>query len=62
MIFVGKYDEHDLATGKDKVDVAKAKEETGLRYTESKIVKEKERHILNFGYVQQKNLRYRRYK
>ena len=41
MIFVGKYDEHDLETGKDKVDVARAKEETGLRYVESKIVKEK---------------------
>ncbi len=41
MIFVGKYDEHDLAIGKDKADVAKAKEETGFKYTESKIVKEK---------------------
>lgn len=41
MIFVGKYDEHDLATGKDQIDVAKAKEETELKYTETKIVKEK---------------------
>lgn len=41
MIFVGKYDEHDLATGKDKIDVAKAKEETGLKYVESKIVKKR---------------------
>ena len=41
MIFVGKYNEQDLATGRDKVDVAKAKEQTGLKYTETKIVKEK---------------------
>ena len=41
MIFVGKYNEHDLAEGRDKVDVAKAKEQTGLKYTETKIVKEK---------------------
>ena len=41
MIFVGKYDEQDLAIGKDKSDVAKVKEQTGLKYAETKIVKEK---------------------
>ena len=41
MVLVGKYDEHDLAARRDKIDVAKAKEETGLKYTETKIVKEK---------------------
>lgn len=41
MVLVGKYDEKDLASGRDKADVAKAKEQTGLKYTETKIVKEK---------------------
>ena len=41
MVFVGKYNEHDLEVGKDKVDVAKAKEETGLKYVQTKIIKEK---------------------
>lgn len=41
MVFVGKYNERDLEAGVDKVDVAKAKEKTGLKYVQSKIVKEK---------------------
>ncbi len=46
MIFVGKYDEHDLEIGKDKEDVEKAKRDTGLKYTETKIVKEKGKRYL----------------
>ena len=41
MVFVGKYNERDLEAGADKVDVEKAKEKTGLKYVQSKIVKEK---------------------
>ena len=40
MVFVGKYNEHDLEAGVDKIDVAKAREETGLGYVQTKIVKE----------------------
>lgn len=41
MVFVGKYNEQELEAGVDKIDIAKAKEETGLKYVQSKIVKEK---------------------
>ena len=41
MVFVGKYNEHDLEAGVDRIDVAKAKSETGLQYVQTKIVKEK---------------------
>ena len=41
MVFVGKYNERDLEAGADKVDVEKAKEKTGLKYVQTKIVKEK---------------------
>ena len=39
MKFVGYFDEKDLQNGKDKKAVEKAQNETGLKYTETKITK-----------------------
>lgn len=41
MILVGLFDEKDLTDGTYKKAVEKAKAETGLQYTETKIVKRK---------------------
>lgn len=38
MLYVGLFDDKDLATGKDKEAVAKAKEQTGLNYTKTQLV------------------------
>lgn len=40
MILVGKYNQEDLIKGRDKKDIEDAKERTGLKYTESRIIKE----------------------
>ena len=36
--FVGYFNEHDLAEGKDRIAVEKAQKELGLLYTNSEIV------------------------
>lgn len=41
MVLVGLFDEKDLTNGTDKKAVEKAKAETGLQYTETKIIKKK---------------------
>lgn len=41
MVLVGLFDEKDLTDGTDKKAVEKAKAETGLQYTETKIIKKK---------------------
>ena len=38
-VLVGTFNEEDLRQGRDKVEVAKAKEEHNLKYTEMKYVK-----------------------
>ena len=40
-IFVGTFDEKDLQLGIDKVKVAAAKQETGLKYTNTEYVKKR---------------------
>ena len=39
MVLVGLVDEKDIANGTDKKAVEQKKQETGLQYTETKIVK-----------------------
>lgn len=46
MVFVGKYDVNDLRSGKDKAEFQKTKEETGLKYLRTKVVKEKGKQYL----------------
>lgn len=36
-IYIGEYTEKDLKNGKDKKDIEKAKEKTGLKYVISEI-------------------------
>lgn len=36
--YIGKFDEHDLNNGVDKTEVEKAKKETGLQYTNQKVI------------------------
>lgn len=38
-VFVGKFSENDLRNGIDKKAVEKKKKETGLKYTNTKIIK-----------------------
>lgn len=40
-VFVGKFSENDLKNGIDKKAVEKKEKETGLKYTNTKIIKEK---------------------
>lgn len=40
-IYVGEFTESDLDAGKDKALVAEAKERTGLKYTNTKLVKKR---------------------
>lgn len=40
-ILIGTYDENDLKNGKDKSDVLKISRETGLKYTNTEILKSK---------------------
>lgn len=39
MVLVGTFNENDLLMGKDKIAIKKAKEEHGLNYIESKLLK-----------------------
>lgn len=41
MKLVGDFNEKDLINGTDKKAVEKAKQETGLQYTQTKIIKKK---------------------
>ena len=50
-ILVGTYNENDLANGKDKVDVQRAKKETGYKYTNTDFVKKNGKIILADIYV-----------
>ena len=38
-VFVGKFDEVDLESGRDKLEVKKMQQATGLQYTNEKLVK-----------------------
>lgn len=40
-VYVGRFSEQDLSTGQDKAAVEKAMQETGLNYTNTKLVKRK---------------------
>lgn len=39
MIYIGQFNEKQVRTGEDKAIVQQKKEETGLKYTKSKLVK-----------------------
>jgi hypothetical protein len=49
--FVGEFTEQDLITGKDKIAISKAIEETGLKYIQSKMKKKKGKHFIEVHVV-----------
>ena len=49
--FVGRFNENDLKNGIDKIEVEKAKNKTGLKYTNQKIIYKNKKPIAIDLYV-----------
>lgn len=50
-LLVGIYDEQDLANGKDKQEVAEAMDKTGMKYTETKVIRKKGKPYLKIWLI-----------